>query len=324
MDRPRFFTPRVLVDVGAILLIMSAALVGFWPAFGSFGFLRPALVGMAVGLVIAWVGAWKRWPTIIVAAVTVGAYFVFGAAGALWTRAIAGVVPDLDCLRILVFGSVGIWKQFVTVSTPLGSFFGMTLVPFILALLVAVGAGTAAWRAKRIWLVFIPLGLLAALVILFGTARSYMPIPQALVMAGVSLAWIAWRSDSNQLMVSEASTAAVRRSKTLKAGIQLVIGALVAGCLGIFVISDLDREALRRHVVPPLDTHAYPSPLISFRDLVDDRAEEVLFIIDGWDKDYLLRLAVMDTYDGMVYNVGAATGASHHFPCGLCIALRHT
>jgi hypothetical protein len=60
---------------------------------------------------------------------------------------------------------------------------------------------------------------------------------------------------------------------------------------------------LRRHVVPPLDLRAYASPLTSFRAMVRDQGDVPLFTVEGWDGEAWLRLAVMDSYDGTVYNV---------------------
>ena len=298
-----------IVDAGVVVVLLSAALAGFWPAFGGAGFIRPAAIGLGLGMLIAWLGAWKKWSTILVGAVTVVAYFLFGAVAALWKHAIAGAIPNLDVLTTLVFGSVGVWKQYVSASVPLGSFYGFMLVPFICALVGGVTTATAAFRARHPGVTLIPLTVLTAGVILLGTSQPFYPSVQAIVLGVVAVAWLAWRAG-----LSQESAVTTRRSQAMRAGVLLFVAALVAGGLGpILYNTGLDREVIRRHVIPPLDMHAYASPLISFRDFVDTRADDVLFVVDGWsNKDYALRMAVMDTYDGMVYNVGQASGASRY------------
>ena len=302
------------VDAGVVLVLMCAALAGFWPAFGGPGFIRSAAIGVALGMVIAWLGAWKKWSTILVGAATVVAYFLFGAVAALWKHAVAGVAPNLDVLTTLVFGSVGVWKQFVSASVPLGSFYGFMLVPFICALVGTVATATAAFRSRHPSLALIPVAVLTAGVILLGTSQPFFPTVQAIVLGVVAVAWLAWRANAGHVGLSEESAASTKRSQVLRSGALLLAAALIAGGLGpILYNTGLDREVVRRHVIPPLDMHAYASPLISFRDFVDTRADDVLFTVDGWNnKDYALRMAVMDTYDGMVYNVGQASGASRY------------
>jgi hypothetical protein len=55
--------------------------------------------------------------------------------------------------------------------------------------------------------------------------------------------------------------------------------------------------------VPPFDITDYPSPLQSFRGYVRDDADKTLFTVTGLPKDGRVRLATMDAYDGIVYNV---------------------
>ena len=310
----RAMSVSAAVDAGAVVVLLAAALAGFWPAFGGAGFIRPAAIGLGLGMVIAWLGAWKRWSTILVGAATVVAYFLFGAVAALWKHAVGGVAPNLDVLKTLVFGSVGVWKQFVSASTPLGSFYGFMLVPFICALVGGAATATAAFRARHPAVALLPVVVLTVGVILLGTSQPFFPTVQAVVLGVVSAAWLVWRANAGHVGLSEESASATKRSQVLRAGVLLLAGALVAGGLGPVLYSQgLDREVIRRHVIPPLDVHAYASPLISFRDLVDTRADDVLFSVDGWtNKDYALRMAVMDTYDGMVYNVGQASGASRY------------
>ena len=310
MARSRIMSLSAGIDGAALTVMLGAALAGFWPAFGGPAFLRPVLIGLVAGAGIAWLGAWRRWSAVTVVTATIGAYFLLGTAAGLWTHGIAQIIPTVDCLRTLVFSSVGVWKQFVTASTPLGSFYSFMLVPFILALVAAVAAFTAAWRSKPV-LALIPIGVLTGAVILLGTTRPFFPTVQALCLALPAVAWLAWRAAAGG---ATRETGVAAHSRLLRGGALVLAAGLVAGTAGAFFAEDQDREVIRRHVVPPLNTQTYASPLVSYRNLVDPKGQgdATLFTVEGWNKDLLLRLAVMDTYDGMVYNVGLASGASRY------------
>ncbi|MCL1923569.1 MAG: DUF3488 and transglutaminase-like domain-containing protein [Propionibacteriaceae bacterium] len=311
--KPRALSASVLIDIAVIVVVMAAAMMGFWPVFGGSQFIRPAVVGLIAGLMIAWLGAWKRWPTIIVGGATIGAYFLLGSVAALWkNRPYGGIIPNVETLRVLTFGSVGVWKQFITVSIPLGNFTGMTLVPFMISLVGAVVLGTTMWRTRRPALVLLPVSILMIGTIALGTSQSFYPVVIGSVIAGVTLGWITWRVSATATVVSQTSAAAMKRSRVAKAGFQFLVAAVVVGLVSFMLPMNFERQVLRKYVPPPLDTHSLSSPLVSFRYLVDERAEDTLFVVEGWEKDYYLRLAVMDSYDGMVYNVGEASGASRY------------
>ncbi|MCL2481811.1 MAG: DUF3488 and transglutaminase-like domain-containing protein [Propionibacteriaceae bacterium] len=312
--KPRPLTWPAAVDAAAVTVLLTAALAGFWPVFGGPGFIRPVVIGVVVGAGAAWLGAWRRWSTVTMAVATVVAYFVFGTAAALWNRGIAGLVPNIACVKTLVFSSVSVWRQFVTATTPVATFYPFMLVPFIVALVASVGAFTAAWRAKRPAVALIPVALLTALVILLGTSNAFYPTVQAVVLALAGICWIVWRNrqSSGTMSGRRRQSSLAGKSWLAKAGVLLGVATLVAGVAGPALYTGIDRDVLRKHVTPPLDMTTFASPLISYRNLVDTQKDTVLFTVDGWSPDYLLRLAVMDSYDGMVYNVGEATGASRY------------
>ena len=74
-------------------------------------------------------------------------------------------------------------------------------------------------------------------------------------------------------------------------------------------------------IIPPFDIRDYPSPLQSFRKNVRDEADETLFTVQGLPKGARIRTAVMDEYDGMVYNV--TDGGPDVVECVLAAALEH-
>ncbi|MDR0847632.1 MAG: transglutaminase-like domain-containing protein [Propionibacteriaceae bacterium] len=308
-------TSSMAIDGTVVAILLCMGLAGFWPVFGGSGFLRPALVGLVVGAVVAWLGYWRKWATITVAVAVVVAYFLFATVGALWTRGVLGFIPNLDTLKWMVFGSVQVWRQFVTASTPLGSFFGFALVPFMIALLGSVTAMTAVWRAKRAQLSLVPIVVTLMFVIALGTSQPFFPVVQTLVGVVLALVWLNWRARHARINVETAQKSSISSLVHWRGvGILLGVTAVATALATPYVSATFDRDVIRSHVVPPLDMQQYPSPLISFRPLVDDKADTELFTVTGWQSapGYRLRLAVMDDFDGMVYNVGSASGSSRY------------
>ncbi|MCL2784319.1 MAG: DUF3488 and transglutaminase-like domain-containing protein [Propionibacteriaceae bacterium] len=323
-NKTRNMTRNGGIDAGVMLVLLLTGLAGLWPVFGEASFIRPALIGVGLGMVIAWFGAWRRWATWILATATVGGYFLFGTVAALWNRATMGFIPTITCLKAMVFGSVGVWKQFVTASTPVASFFPFMLVPFILGLLTAVTALSAAWRAAHPQIALIPIAVMTILVILLGTSTPFQPTVQGIILTAVSLSWIVWRNHLKAGSVSAQGTTVslAGGSWLLKAAIPLGIAILTVSLVGPMLYNGPDRVVLRRELTPPLDLQPYASPLVSYRELVDTLSDTVLFTIDDWQRSYRLRLAVMDTFDGMVYNVGQASGVSRYDRVGPALISR--
>ncbi|EMY34337.1 transglutaminase domain-containing protein [Arthrobacter crystallopoietes BAB-32] len=71
------------------------------------------------------------------------------------------------------------------------------------------------------------------------------------------------------------------------------------------------RKVLRDVVEPPVDLYDYPSPLMNFRQYVKDKSEDTLFTVQGLPAGERVRLAALDTYDGVVYNVNPESGGNY-------------
>ena len=89
---------RWILDLGASALLVIAALVGFWPTFAGPSFLPAVVGGVVLGLAIAAVTTWRRWGILIIAGLTVAAYFLFGGAFALPQTSILGFTPTSRAL----------------------------------------------------------------------------------------------------------------------------------------------------------------------------------------------------------------------------------
>ncbi|PRZ09714.1 uncharacterized protein DUF4129 [Isoptericola sp. CG 20/1183] len=309
--RPRALTAAGAVDGVALAAMLAVVALGFGPAWGTDGYLLPALGGAGVGLIVAWVAAWQRWPVVLTALATVLAYFLLGGALALPGSTVAGVVPTPATWQELALGAVQGWKEFVTSVPPLSSFPELAVVPFLLMLLAGVLAGTIAWRASHAAWAVLPVVVALAGVALLGTILPAYPLVQGLVVAVVGLLWASWRAAESRMganrLLSDASRSATRRlrAQRLRGGAAMLVLGGVAAVLVAPQISAGERTALREIITPPLDLHQYTSPLVGFRSYTKELADTALFTVDGMPEGGRVRLATLDTYAGTVYDVSS-------------------
>ncbi|MGV2903274.1 transglutaminase domain-containing protein, partial [Microbacterium sp. AGC62] len=201
-------TPRRwILDLGATALLVATSMVGFWPTFAGPSFLPAVIGGILLGLAIAAVATWRRWGILIIAGLTVAAYFVFGAAFALPQTAILGFIPTLETLQKLALGTVTAWKQMLTTVAPVAAADGHLIVPFLLALVVTTLTASLALRLSQVAWALLPAGVLLMLVIALGTPEPAFPLVQGLVFAVVSMSWLAlrqlWAPQNMAVSVSE-------------------------------------------------------------------------------------------------------------------------
>ncbi|WP_425955083.1 transglutaminase-like domain-containing protein [Xylanimonas sp. McL0601] len=309
---PRAVTTSGAVDAGVLVLLLGAVVVGFAPVWGSTGYLRPTVGGAVVGLAVAWLGAWRRWRVLSVTAAAVVGYLALGGAFALPSTAVAGVAPTLGTVRGLALGAVHGWKEFVTTVPPMHAFDDQGVVPFLVLYLTALLAGTVAWRARYAAWALAPVAAGLAASILLGTVEASMPVVQGLVVGVVGLLWGALRVIENRVGRHTVETASSREASRrlrwyrFRTGAAILgLGAVAAAFAGPALAPADPRTVVRDVVVPPLDLHEFVSPLASFRKLAKDQREDDLFTITGLPEHARVRLATLDTYDGVVFDASS-------------------
>ncbi|MGF3057488.1 transglutaminase-like domain-containing protein [Microbacterium sp. YY-01] len=305
-------TRRLAVDLTALFVVLMTVLAGFWTSFSGPSFLLPTVGGTAVGLAIAAVSAWRRWSILVVTGLTVGAYFVMGSALAVPALALWGFIPTLQSLTALALAPVVAWKQMLTTVTPLSGADGQFLVPFMLALVAAVIAGSLSLRLRRAEWALIPVVALLCMVIAMGSPQPWMPVVQGVLIAVVAVAWPAlrrlWNPDNAAVSADAGDplrATRMRMRRMVTAGVVLVIAGGAGAAAGAWAEPDQARHVLRDTVIPPFVVREYASPLQSFRGYLKDHREDTLFTISGLPDDTRIRLGVMDGYNGVVYNVAA-------------------
>lgn len=314
---------RWILDLGVSALLIGVAIAGFWPTFAGPSYLPAAIGALLLGLAVAAVSVWRRWGLLVITGLTIGVYFVFGGALALPHTTIGGVIPTLDTLEKLAVGTVTSWKQLLTTVAPVAAADGHLLVPFLLTLVATVATASLALRLGHVGWALIPAGGMLILVIALGTPEPAVPVAQGLVFAVLATAWLAlrqlWAPHNAAVSVGEVdpSRASHMRLRRLLAGVAVLAVAGGAGVATSAVAAPAQpRHVFRDVIIPPFNIRDYPSPLQAFRKNVRDEAGDTLFTVSGLPKDARMRIAVMDQYDGMVYNVtdGGAGSSSAFAP----------
>ncbi|PKQ26722.1 MAG: transglutaminase [Actinobacteria bacterium HGW-Actinobacteria-4] len=302
---------RRFIDLIVLAALLALAAWGFAPLFGSSVWVLAVVGGLSLGFGLALLGSARRWSTATIAAGSVVVYFLTGGPLVLRSTLAAGWVPTLDTMVSLGRGATGTWMELLTIDVPTVGFEVPLLVPFIATLLCATVAVSLGTRMTNPGWAILPVGALLIVAIVFGMYRAAAPVAQGVGIVGLSIAWLAWRrvlargGDVVALAAEQSATAAVvanRRKAVLAAGVlvaSLVVGAFVSAASE----PEGQRHVLRDEVVPPLDLHAYPSPLQSFRKYVRDYETDALFTVQGLPDGARVRLATLDVYDGIVYSV---------------------
>jgi len=301
---------RWVLDLTAVAVLLLIALLGFWSTFAGPSFLPAAVGGILLGAAVAAVCAWHGWGILILAGLTVAAYFVFGGPLALPHTTIAAVIPSLDTLGGLAIGVVTSWKQLLTTVAPVSAADGHLLVPFLVALLAGVTATSLALRLRRVGWALVPILGALALVIALGVPSPAFPLVQGIALAVGAVIWLSLRSwwvpQHSAVDVAEADPARATqmRIRRLIGGVAVLAVAAGAGVAAqAATVPAQPRHVFRDAIIPPFDIRDYVSPLQSFRKTVRDQKEKTLFTATGLPEGARIRLAAMDDWDGVVYNV---------------------
>lgn len=286
--------------LGLVVVTPSLVLV---PVYGSWAPVAVWATGVVVagvaGAVVVLTG-WPGWvavPLVLLVTVLAGPSVVAGAVTA----------PVGEPLRDLLRSSLSGWRELITVAVPVGTAPGL-LVPMlccgvVTGSVVAVAVPTRRWYPAA--LLGLPLGAVTASVLGPGEL-PWWPIVAMAVAAVAGLVWVVVRRSAGAPTVAGAPWQRLRRPVT---GAIVVVVAIAAGTAGVLAAGTTDRLALRETLAVPVTPVSVPSPLVEFRHLSVDLAAEELLTVSGVRGGDRLRLAALDTYDGIRFTVGDAGGA---------------
>jgi len=293
-----------VVDAGFLIVAVVLGLIGFKTTYGDFGFLAGGVLGLLFGVAIAQLSIRLALPSLAVAAAGVVAFFALGGGTVLRSTAIGGVVPTLSTLRSLAGASIHGWRDLLTLLPPVGSSGSLLVVPYLLGMAAGLSGFLLARRTDSTLLPAIaPVAVLAAS-ILFGTPTPASLTLQGAVFAIVVLAWAAARNGRRSIVTAGGSRHAWRPVIGI---FMLVASGALATVVGphLPMAHSHARVILRNYVQPPFDPSAYSSPLASFRNYVNKTglAQKTLLTVRGLPPGARIRLATMDTYDGLAWGV---------------------
>ncbi|GHD08049.1 transglutaminase-like domain-containing protein [Zhihengliuella salsuginis] len=313
---------RYGVDAACLGLALFLGVLGLWDAYGgSAHFLLAGIGGIVAGLGLAWANVWFRLGTWRTIAVFAALYLLLGTPLATPREALYGAVPTLESLRTLLAGVVLSWKDMLTVSPPVGAFGGVLVVVFLSAMLTALVAGLTAWWLRSPFFTLLPLLTMFVVGIIFGTQDVPLPLLRGGVFIAVLVAWLAWRRYVGRVVKDgfRSLNHADEDARGMRDGLvrRVAIGAVVlVAASGVtaaaapLISPQAPRQVLRQAIEPPVDLYSYPSPLTSFRKYVKDMADETLLTVKGLPEGERVRLAALDSYNGMVFNVDPKSGGN--------------
>jgi hypothetical protein len=326
----------IAVNTAMVWLTTAIASMALWPIYHSYQLVVMIAIVTVAASTIALLGAAFRWPAYVMVLATGGLYLVLGVPLAVPASALYGLLPSLDGLVALVSGTAFGWKQLLTITLPVGSYQSLLVPAFVLILLSVTISLSVALRAKRGDLAVLAPAALFVIALAFGPERSTWPPQLAVGLLAVILSWLAWRRwyrrrDAITRLVQLGAAADVAASPArsrgfsglraiLSAGIVLVITASAGVVASVIAPPSGPREVARSAIVQPFDPLAYPSPLSGFRSYEKSPAVgETMLTVTGLPSNGRIRIATLDSYDGIVYSVGsgepdAASGSFTRVP----------
>ncbi len=313
-----------VIDVSVLTSAVVLALLVLVPVYGTRAALVPIVFGALLGAGIVFLARALRWQPLTVTAVTAATYLLFGGPLAAPATTTGGFVPTADTMIGLLEGVVTVWKEILTLIPPLGASDNVLVAPYLLALVGSAGAGMLATagaaagpsvafpehtdqlpgtglsgmgrrasKARTLSAALIPVAILV-LAILLGTVDAPLAMTVGLVLVVLLVPWTSWR---------------LRRwqpRRYLMLALMAAVG-LGSGVFGAPIIAgDAPRHVLRNEIVPPFDPKDQVSPLAGYRKFIKDFDETDMVTVQGLPDGGLVRLATMDAFDGVVWNVAAS------------------
>jgi hypothetical protein len=314
----------VAANTVLLWVAMGIASMALWPIYHSVSLVIMVGITTAVGSAIAILGSVFRWSAPIVLGATVLGFLLFGVPLAVPSEALFTVLPSAQGVVDLIAAVALGWKQLLTISLPVGQYQAL-LVPFYaLVLVVSVVSLTIALRARRGDAAVVGPGILFLTATAFGAETPELPYLSSLCILVVLLLWIVWRRwyrrrTAIALLASanrDSSDAPIEvRSDNRYVGLRTLFAALVilAVAAGTATAATAGlppagtRNVLRTTTTQPFEPRNYASPLSGFRTYWEaPKTDDVLLTVRGLPADSRIRIATMDSYDGVVYTVGSA------------------
>lgn len=305
---------RRAVDTAFAVVCAVLALLGFGTIFAGHDYLLVGLAGIGAALVTTALSA--RLPVLVTVGIAVVVYVWLGVILVFGHDTVFGALPSLRGIAAVGHASAHGWRDIVTTLPPVVGRDLLT-IPYLIGLAGTLVGLQISWRTNAVLLPLIGPAAMLAAVILLGTdvSASVLACGAAFALIGLSWGAVRQRRSAPAAMPVPAGLGAHRpvgaRRSTIRA--VAVLGAVAAVTVLISLTqlgTGSPRYVLRDHVQPPFDVSAYPSPLSSYRKYEVTDKDTVLFTVSGVPDGARIRLAVMDSYDGVVWGVAGGPGST--------------
>lgn len=290
------------IEMVAMLALGALVALAFHPVYGSWQQFAALLGFLVAGLGIALLVAYRRWTVATTVLLAALAWFVLGTALIMPSAGIAAVVPTLRSLKGLLTGPVTAWRDMLTLDPPIGETANLLAVPGLVGLLMGVIGGAIALRTTRPAFAWLPMAIGYLVAAAFGARVALWPAWTGLAFFVVVLLWTSHRRGALRDQLSE-SPARLRPVRILLGVAMLVVAGLAGLMLGPLLVGADERNTLRAHVEIPIELVERRSPLQGFRANITKQRGTTLFEVGGARPGEIVRLATLDSYDGIAYRV---------------------
>lgn len=290
---------RHLVNLGACALLTLLAASNLIDVYGDWaGWAAAAVPATLAGCLVALAGvrpAMRLWWQLVFLAL---AQFVIGPVVTLNDTTLAHVVPTANTLAQGWQSTFGSFKYLIAITPPTGTAEGSLMAVWTLGLWTAFLAGLFAVRRDG-WL-----AMLAAIPVFAANAAS--------ALLGTETGW--WRAACGTITALALVLWLSARVGLLEIGrwLSTLVIVVLAGTLAVGTCLTVaqHRVVLRDHYEPPVNPYDYTSPLSGLRSYVKDHKDDTLLTARDLPAGTPVRLAVMDRFDGNVWNLSDSRSAA--------------
>lgn len=297
---------------GVLVGVLSViGLLGFRTTFGGTAYLLVGVVGLLLGIAISEIVRQLGQSVLAELVVAVAVFLLLGGAVAGNGSGLIGAVPSPHTMGALFEVGRRGWKELLTTQPPVGNTQGLLTIPYIIGLVGGVSGFSLARRTRLVAVPVVAPAVVLALGILFGTTHPAALFVQGAVFTAIALGWMALRTERNRTFTDIGQR---RHGRPLFGLAVIAAAALLAPVIAPLVPFGTrhQRVVLTRYVIPPFDANSLASPLATFRRYTAPYplASAELFTVEGLKANSLVRIATMDSYDGLSWGFGAATGGT--------------
>lgn len=286
-------------SLATIVILMLLSLSNLIDVYGApAAWAITAITATLLGAVIAFAGLMPSlrlwWQLVFLAA----SQFLLGPIITLPHTTIAHVIPSLDTISQGWYAMLGSFTYLISIDPPVGTADGSLMAVWSMGLLLTFLAGSFAVSSNA-WLSLVsvlPLAAAMASCALLGTSTGWHRATSGIITAILLIVWLSWRVGFLEWKRWVPS---------------LIIPALAAALAiaGTIAIPQ-HRLILRDHYEPPINPYDYTSPLSGMRSYFKNHKDDVLLSVTGLPAGTPVRLAVMDRFDGSVWNLSDSAQAS--------------